>query len=214
MHELDPELGRLLESARGADDPTPQNRARVAMAVAARTGVGVGVGLTAGMGAVQATQAATTSGLAAPATGLGLTAKVVGALLLAVGVGALAIPQSRHAVLSLVRPPAAPTESIAAPPVPVAADSLAQEVALLEQAQRALRDGRGEAALALLDQHARRFPSGALRPESLAARVMALCRLHRQDQARSVARAFLAEAPASPLAPQVRASCAGGASDR
>jgi RNA polymerase sigma factor (sigma-70 family) len=41
-------------------------------------------------------------------------------------------------------------------------DSLAAELALLQRAREALRDGRADDALALLDQHARRFPRGQL----------------------------------------------------
>jgi hypothetical protein len=210
MHELDPDLRRLLETARNTEIPTQENRARVAAAIAAKTGVSV----LSVAGAVALATKATAQGAAvvtAPATvsGLAVTGKVVAALVLAAGVGVFAIPQARRAVVSAVRgtPAAVVTPEAAAPP---AADpSLAQEAALLEAAQRAFRDGHPQAALPLLDEHDQRFPSGALRPESLAARVMVLCRLDRQREAKQAAAAFFKEAPASPLAPQVRASCAG-----
>lgn len=89
----------------------------------------------------------------------------------------------------------------------VGTPSVAGEVALLKDAQLALAAGDGTAALALLEQHAKRFPGGALVAERMAARVFALCELGRQEQARSAAQAFLRVAPDSPLVPRVMASC-------
>jgi hypothetical protein len=86
--------------------------------------------------------------------------------------------------------------------------SLADEMRLLESAQRALREQRPAEALALLDQHAATFPNGALRDERTAARVFALCALHQQSEAQRAAEAFIADAPTSPLIPRVRESCA------
>ena len=82
------------------------------------------------------------------------------------------------------------------------------EVQLLEDAHRELSAGRAARALALLDEHGARFPSGELRGERMAARVFALCELGRIDEARRAAELFLAFAPSSPLVPRVRASCA------
>jgi hypothetical protein len=59
-----------------------------------------------------------------------------------------------------------------------------------------------------LDEHARRFPRGALSEEREAAKVMALCAEGRASDARASASAFVAANPRSPFAAQVRRSCA------
>jgi hypothetical protein len=59
-----------------------------------------------------------------------------------------------------------------------------------------------------LDEHARRFPRGALAEEREAARVLALCAQGRASEARASASAFVASNPRSPFAAQVRRSCA------
>jgi len=85
---------------------------------------------------------------------------------------------------------------------------------LLEAAQRELASGRAASALSLLDEHARRFPAGALSEERIAARVLSLCALGRHEAARQSANAFLAASPRSPLIPRLRGSCAlGGRAD-
>lgn len=65
--------------------------------------------------------------------------------------------------------------------------------------------------MATLDEHAARFPRGALRDEREAARVLALCADGRTAEARAAASAFVAASPRSPLASQVRAACATSA---
>jgi hypothetical protein len=98
----------------------------------------------------------------------------------------------------------------AAPP------SLADETRVLEAAQRELASGRATSALSLLDEHAKRFPSGALGEERTAARVLSLCALGRTEEARRTATAFLEGSPRSPLIPRLRGSCAldGRADDK
>ncbi len=105
-------------------------------------------------------------------------------------------------------PEVAPATLRVEPPPAPAMPRLAEEVALLGRAQAALRDGAAPRALALLDEHAARFPEGALRQERAATRVLALCAIGRPDEASVEARSFLASSPASPLAARVRASCA------
>jgi hypothetical protein len=97
-----------------------------------------------------------------------------------------------------------------------AASSLATETRLLEAAQRELASGRARSALSLLDEHASRFPSGALGEERTAARVLSLCALGRMEEARRTATAFLEDSPRSPLIPRLRGSCAldGRADDK
>jgi hypothetical protein len=102
-----------------------------------------------------------------------------------------------------------PQPRLAAPANSPSAPSLATEVRLLKSAQRELSAANASASLALLDEHARLYPDGALKAERLAARVFALCKLGHVEQAREVAREFLRVAEGSPLVPRVLASCAG-----
>jgi hypothetical protein len=88
------------------------------------------------------------------------------------------------------------------------APSLATEVRLLKSAQRELSAANASSSLALLDEHARLYPDGALKAERLGARVFALCKLGRVEQAREAARDFLKVAGNSPLVPRVLSSCA------
>jgi hypothetical protein len=62
-------------------------------------------------------------------------------------------------------------------------DTLGQEVAILTLAGKELHNGRPAAALKALDEHQRRFPSGALAQERSAARIQTLCALGRTSQA-------------------------------
>lgn len=87
-------------------------------------------------------------------------------------------------------------------------DSLQRETELLVRAQRELSSGRSESALELIEQHERHFPRGSLAQERAAARVFALCRAGRPLEARAHAQRFLRTAPASPVAPRIRRSCA------
>jgi hypothetical protein len=92
------------------------------------------------------------------------------------------------------------------------ATPLDAEVAMLRDARQALRDGRAARALALLDEHARRFPHGVLAEDCAAERVFALCALGSVDQARAEGLRFLASHGLSPHADAVRASCGVGTS--
>jgi hypothetical protein len=106
----------------------------------------------------------------------------------------------------------ATASGVAAEPPP----SLRDETRVLEAAQRELASGRARSALSLLDEHEKRFPSGALGEERSAARVLSLCALGRTEEARRTATAFLEGSPRSPLIPRLRGSCAldGRADDK
>jgi hypothetical protein len=106
--------------------------------------------------------------------------------------------------------PTAPLAPPANPESPRTTSALADELALVREAQVAARAGNPSKALQLLDDHARRFPRGTLREERIAARVHALCALGRRGEASEEAETFLAETPQSPYASRVRDSCAGG----
>jgi hypothetical protein len=85
---------------------------------------------------------------------------------------------------------------------------LAEELALLDTASRALERRQLPRVLRALADHERRFPDGALRQERQGLRLIALCELagaaataeHRRDE-------FLRAAPDSPLAARLRRAC-------
>ena len=106
---------------------------------------------------------------------------------------------------ALTHAPRAATHSSADRPQ---ASSLAEELELLTAAQHAAQRGAPRAALALLDQHGRRFPDGAMAEEREAERVTALCALGREDEARRVADTFLTRFVGSPQSARVSRACA------
>jgi hypothetical protein len=115
-----------------------------------------------------------------------------------------------------------PDEPAAEPPSPESAttrapttastatshSSLAEEIALLRQAQQALGKSQAERSLSLLDEMAARHPNGQMGEEAAAARVLALCGAGRVAEARAQAGRFLSAYPGSVLAQRVRSSCA------
>jgi hypothetical protein len=114
---------------------------------------------------------------------------------------------SNDSVVPMAAAPPAAARSSRAPEAAAPSD-LAGEMALIAAAQTAIQQGDYATAIAKLDEHQRSYPSGVLGEERTAARVVALCGAGQQAEARSVATAFLARHPSSPLAPRVRASCA------
>ncbi len=101
-------------------------------------------------------------------------------------------------------PSAEPTSSAASS---TAADPLASENELIARAQRALASGQAGQALAALDEHARRFPSGMLAPEREAARALALCAAGRTSEGRAAAAPFVKDDADSPIAKRIRSAC-------
>lgn len=89
---------------------------------------------------------------------------------------------------------------------PTEAGSLQRELALVGDAQRALREGQATVASARARDYLQAFPSGTLREEAHAIDAMARCAL---DEAPADAIGeFEARAPNSVLATRVRAACA------
>ncbi|MFO7562854.1 MAG: outer membrane protein assembly factor BamD [Enhygromyxa sp.] len=88
-------------------------------------------------------------------------------------------------------------------------DPLTIEMQLLGAARTALKSGDTEAALARLDEHADRFPKGALRSERELSRITALCEAGRLDAAEAAARRFIAKHPGSTQAKRLRDTCIG-----
>ncbi|HYQ15026.1 MAG TPA: hypothetical protein VEQ58_04700 [Polyangiaceae bacterium] len=103
----------------------------------------------------------------------------------------------------IVEPDRAPAPESASA-APVTQDYLAQEVALLSRATSALRAGRADEALKLLDEHQRKFRSGLLSVDRRTARAQALCALMRISEGR----AELARLPPqSPAAARATRAC-------
>jgi len=111
---------------------------------------------------------------------------------------ALAAPVSANTTTATERPLAQ-----AAQPS-TARSSLTQEIALLDEAKVALGASRHDAALALLDRHARAFPHGALFPEATALRIEALYRQGDRAAASTLFRRFEEKNPNSPLLDHLR----------
>jgi hypothetical protein len=103
----------------------------------------------------------------------------------------------RVAILDEPTPPPAPSAAPKPASAPVGPSPIAIEQALLGQAMRTLRSGHdARTALALLAQHAERFPNGVLVSEATMLRIEVLLSLGRRDEALSVLdRAPLASLP-------------------
>jgi hypothetical protein len=86
-------------------------------------------------------------------------------------------------------------------------DEFDSELALLTDAQRALKQGDSERALDALNQHASEHPDGALARERAGIRAVALCESGKSAEGKREARRFLSRNPKSPLAVRVRAAC-------
>jgi hypothetical protein len=98
----------------------------------------------------------------------------------------LAIPAEPAARSRAARSPET-TESQPPPEVSPTSGTLAEELALMDQARQALARDDVPATLAALDSHAQRFPHGALASERDVVRVTALCVAGRDVDARAAA---------------------------
>jgi len=96
---------------------------------------------------------------------------------------------------------------LAVRPPALSPTTLEAETRLVRAGVAALHERDPVRALALFDEHARRYPSGTLAEERAAARVNALCDLGQVDNAQAAAAAFLRDRPSSPLAARVRTAC-------
>lgn len=84
---------------------------------------------------------------------------------------------------------------------------LEAELRLVRRAQLAFGDGAYDDALAAIDEHRQRFPTGVLTQEREALRALTLCALQRSREAAKVIQAFLDAYPTSPQRERVRAAC-------
>ena len=92
-------------------------------------------------------------------------------------------------------------------------DAFERELALLQRAERAIRNQDPALALSLLGELDREHPRAALAEERKAARVMANCQA-KEPTASLAAERFLREAPASVYTDRVRALCGLAAEPR
>jgi hypothetical protein len=86
-------------------------------------------------------------------------------------------------------------------------EAIDDELSWLGAAQEALRQHEPTRALQLVQEHAFRFPRGALAQERRAVQVLALCALQRKQAARSVLHELEQRAPSSPLVAGIRRNC-------
>jgi RNA polymerase sigma factor (sigma-70 family) len=113
-------------------------------------------------------------------------------------------PASEPAPQPAPQPPAA--SQLAAPPRD-GDDTLAHEARMLAVAQRRLRDGDPDAALAQLRLHAMRFAAGALADERDALIAAALCQRGEHAAGRAAAAELAARAPGSTALSTARVAC-------
>ncbi|MDB4972894.1 MAG: hypothetical protein JWN48_1235, partial [Myxococcaceae bacterium] len=106
-------------------------------------------------------------------------------------------PQPMLAVAPLA---AASAEAPPAAPVPL-------EVELIRKAMTSLRDHDAGRALALLEEHAARYPSGAFATERRGLHAVALCAAGRVSEGKSEQASFLRTDSAAPIAARVRRAC-------
>jgi len=106
---------------------------------------------------------------------------------------------------------ASPAPARLAPPASAMSgpSALAAELALVDGARAALRAGRAQQALRLLDRRDAEHPRGAFAIESTVLRIEALSRVGERSRAIALGGQFLDRHPNSPLAQRVRASIEG-----
>jgi hypothetical protein len=92
-------------------------------------------------------------------------------------------------------------------PKPAPQPGLAQEVALVEQARRALESGDVSRALSLTREHARRFSDGELVPDRLNLEAAALCESGRVEQGRALLERLRRDWPRAPVTKRALRSC-------
>lgn len=218
MSELSPESRALLASLSASHDPPPEAAARVRSAVEVRVtappvklpwrwivGAGVAVFIAAAALTRRSPPEAPTP-VHAPGVTRGVAEVVRDASVVTSTAAPVVAPTVARVVAPTVAPVAMPT--VASPRRIEADDDLAGELVLIQQAQRALARGDGDAALAALDVHARTHPHGRLVEERQAARVLALCAAGRAEEARAAATRFLIRYPRSAQAARVQGACA------
>lgn len=139
----------------------------------------------------------------------------------AVGVASLVAPGASSEVVAVVAAPleatpasdarpdaSAEAPARAAPPSPrgrrgTTSGELANQIALVDAARRALAAGAAERALAIVRDYQSEYPTGTFRPEVSAVKVEALVKLGRITEARTLAERFVVAYGPGPLADRV-----------
>lgn len=86
-------------------------------------------------------------------------------------------------------------------------DTLEEETRKLREAHGAMQSGDPQKALKLLDEQSSRFAEGQLADERAVARILALCKLGRDAEARAATAELLRTSPSSPLLSRVKSGC-------
>ncbi len=222
---LDQELERLLNATRVGTEPDANARARVragvavglASAAAVKPGMTTRVGWGAKLWLLSALGVAVLVGVsllgqpekaspaAAPAR-----ASATSSLALAQPTSEAAPPlvAASSATVAVSSAEPAPARSASSQPRAVAkAEQPADELALVSAMQLALRSGNASQALALANEHARRFPGGALAQEREGARAIAHCQLAEPASRAAILANFEQRYAGSPYAARVRDAC-------
>jgi hypothetical protein len=228
--DLGPDARRLVDLARKARTPGEGDKLRIAERLAVPLAAGAAIGTAAGAAKAGASSSIFASLGAKVAAVVGASA-VAAALVVsqvdttptpaptptAPAKPAPAVAPQPEAVAPEAPPESAPVtpESLApAKPTPTAApsvkpaDELAQEAALLHEAQAAWRAGQSAQALQLANQHAQRFPRSQLANERDVLRVLSLCKLGQTQAAKQIGARLLHKAKGSPWYQSVASSCA------
>jgi hypothetical protein len=221
LDPLDPALARLLETERAATPPSGALDRVWGRLIVVPAPIGGGAG--AGGHAAAAKGAAAWA--ASHVVAVGVAAFVAGGVVS--GAAVMATHKRAERVVYVERrAPPAPAIAPAPPPprvVPIVAPTplptvtaapqpsapvptLARERALLDEARAALGGGDDARALALLDEHARKFQRAQLGEEREALAVQALVASGRYDEARARAARFRASAPDSLFLPAIDAT--------
>jgi hypothetical protein len=234
VKRLHPDAERLLDALRVADEPHVRDRDRIRSRVLERAGAAVGAAAATTIAARAAAQSAAPVSAGAGLVKIGLVTLVsvcaAGGAWWTVGrSGTAEAPSSNASARPSATSPARATSPVvtsnasaaaehpddgpvlprASAPVVASsatAEDLESETSLLQRAQRALAGGDPKEALAVLAEHARRFPRGALAVERAGVQAIAACRAG-QSRGRLDAERFLARYPTSPMAHRVRSAC-------
>jgi hypothetical protein len=231
MSELGKDARAVVRAGRGLLGPNTADRERIARALRERLDGGFEAP---SGGALALTNVAT--GFAKKGLALVGAVLVVGGVVVSSSGNRLAslahgFPPARLTVPTVARVEAArplttravedtsPPRAVEAPPLdPPSAgarrrsDRLAEEVAILSRAEKEFHAGRPASALQVLEEHRRKFPSGALVQERIAARVHALCALGRTTEAESDLARLERLSPGSLQEGRAREACGPGAS--
>ncbi len=233
--DLSSEARDLLRAARSFDDPSDADSRRVRATVLARVGAAAGIGAAIGATFSSFSFAGVDALLGSTAAKIGAAVLVVAGLSAGSHVATRTHLRDPAPVVVTEAPKAhvgAAIQRSSAPsdePAPVDAQiaeatgrgrtspsrgaharrqtpDLDGEVGLLEQADADLRRGDTEAALDRLNEHATRYPSGALAEEREGVRAIALCRGGKAE-GKALADRLLGATHKSALANRVRAAC-------